>query len=249
VYRHYKYHWHHVTPKYLGGFASERRYINAAYHQLVTNQIPEAWRYGTGLTPTPIRLAEILKDVYDESTACKRCGSGALQQTHLVLRPSSLSKLRNLAIAITIGGEIVVSDSFAELIATHGFQGAVLRPVNGRRRSSHILPGWQQLYGTSHLLNIVAPTRMGIGPTDDDAAGEYRCPQGHTIGLNLLSELWVSKDDVTICEWDLAFTRQRVGTRRGLLRPQASLLISPRFWRALKQQELKGYDVEVAHVK
>ena len=65
-----------------------------------------------------------------------------------------------------------------------------------------------------------------------------------TIGLNLLSELTVSpsKDFMGI-----AFTQQFVGLRRGVLRPNRFLLVSPVFWQAYRASGMKGLDIEVAH--
>jgi hypothetical protein len=109
-------------------------------------------------------------------------------------------------------------------------------------------PVWHQL-AVVLTAEIVPPTRLGISPSRDNEKNSLRCPHGHTIGLNLISELWVSREDFETCQCDIASTRQYVGTRRGLLRPERALLISPRLWRALEQSNLKGFGVEVAHLK
>ncbi len=189
--------------------------------------------------------------VYGESTACELCGSGATQRTDLILDPRSLARADkyNLSIARTIADEVVVSENFVEFFESGSFTGAVFRLVRRRGNPSTVLSGWQQLYETSQLLNIVPPTQTCVSPSTGDEHGEYRCPFGHTIGLNLISELWVSKEDFESCNCDIAFTRQHVGTRRGLLRPRPMLLVSPRLWRAMEESGLKGFDVEVAHLK
>lgn len=109
-------------------------------------------------------------------------------------------------------------------------------------------PVWHQLIVTMPV-EIVVPTRVGIDPFDDDAKGECRCPRGDTIGLNLLSELWVSQRDFASCNCDIACTKQRIGVHRGLIRPEPLLVISPRLWRSLEENEMKGFRVEVAHLK
>ncbi len=116
------------------------------------------------------------------------------------------------------------------------------------RASGRSPPVWHQL-GAVSSVGIVPPTSIGVSPSDDDAKGEYRCRRGDTIGLGLISELWVSREDFEACQCDIAFTRQNAGTRRGLLRPRPMLLISPRLWRALEESGLKGFRVEVAHLK
>lgn len=117
-----------------------------------------------------------------------------------------------------------------------------------RSAKSKAAPVWYQLIATTSV-QIVAPTRVGIDPFDDDSEGECRCPHGDTIGLNLLSELWVSQRDFANCNGDIACTKQYVGVRRGLLRPQPLLVISPRLWRAMEEGEMKGFRVEVAYLK
>jgi len=109
-------------------------------------------------------------------------------------------------------------------------------------------PIWYQLVATTPV-EIVSPTRVGINPFDDDEKGECRCPRGDTIGLNLLSELSVSRKDFKECAADIARTRQYIGTRRGLLRPNPLLVISPKLWRILVENEVKGFSIEVAHLR
>jgi hypothetical protein len=43
-------------------------------------------------------------------------------------------------------------------------------------------------------------------------------------------------------------TKQHVGVRRGLLRPEPMLLISPRLWESVIQQKLSGMNFEVVHL-
>lgn len=106
-------------------------------------------------------------------------------------------------------------------------------------------PVWHQLIPTT-FVNVAPPTRAGVDPFDEDEQGEYRCPHGDTLGLNLLSELTISApSDV---EWDVAATRQYFGVRSGVLRPEQRLIISPRLWRICENKLLKGYKTEVAHL-
>ena len=121
---------------------------------------------------------------------------------------------------------------------------AVMRSEKNRRPSKP-LPVWYQLVATS-AVEIRPPTLVGVNPFDDDTKGECRCPRGDTIGLNLLSELWVSEKDFNSC--DIAYTKQYLGVRRGLLRPEPLLLISQRLWQVLEENAVKGLRVEVAHL-
>ncbi len=212
--------------------------------------------------------AEECGTVYDQSQACPYCGSGGRQVSGLVLEARSLPKRGNLAIAKTIAGEVVVTQRFVDLFRANKLRGAEFEVVRQKRRSAHAIPGWYELMVTSTRLAIAAPTRAGVEPFDDgcqsrthkggsyngsalagswcDRRGDYRCPLGHTIGLNLLSELTVEHNGFRDC--DIAATKRCVGVRRGLLRPQPLLVVSPIFRELVIRHGLKGMDFEVAHL-
>jgi hypothetical protein len=108
------------------------------------------------------------------------------------------------------------------------------------------LPQWYQLVITSRPIPTIPPTKFGIKPFNEDPEGQYHCPLGHTSGLNLLSELWLSKD-----AWDgsdICMTKDMVGTRRGVLVPTPMILISPKLWHLLVNENIKGYKIEIAHL-
>jgi len=57
---------HHITPKYLGGPADGPTVpLDAAYHQLITNEFRSLWPYGSG-RPDPQELERIMNDVYEK---------------------------------------------------------------------------------------------------------------------------------------------------------------------------------------
>lgn len=107
-------------------------------------------------------------------------------------------------------------------------------------------PVWYQLVVTSPPIHTAAPTRFGIDAFDGDSEGRFRCPLGHVSGLNALSEIWIPRG-----EWDgsdIAQTKNMVGLRQGLLVPHPLTLVSPRFWRLLVHERMRGVSVEVAHL-
>ncbi len=181
---------------------------------------------------------------YDESTACPKCGAGAKQVAALFLDWKGIPK--NKDISRTIAGEIVVSKRLVELFNQQRITGAEFRPLRQNPSSSAESKDWFQLLVQSAKTDVVPPTRAGIDPFDDDPKGECRCTQGDLIGLNLLSE--VSVKSTTRDDADMVCTRQFIGTRRGLLRPARIILISPKVWRLIESEKLKGYEVEVAHL-
>lgn len=244
---------------------------------------------------------------YDESTACPKCGTGAVQVSDLYLDMRKIPK--NKHIACTIADEVIVSQWLAERMTDANLTGFELRPVRhkafyeddpinlyqlhaGReilqkaqaagaphptgkfyvwlnraennelwqqaqaeyaalkgekeRRSRKPMPVWYQLVITSSEAEIVPPTKVGINPFDEDKKGECRCALGDLIGLNLLSEVSISA--ASRGNADIVSSRQFIGTRRGLLRPRRVMLISPKFWRLLESEKIKGAKIEIAHL-
>lgn len=181
---------------------------------------------------------------YDESTACSRCGAGAKQTTQLYLPEKRIPKSKDFS--RTISGEIVVSRRVAELFARRGVMGAEFLPVCFNKSASAESKDWFQLGISNACCEIVPPTRVGIDPFNDEAKGEFRCPFGDLIGLNMLSEVFVKK---TSCrEVDITFTRQFVGIRQGLLRPERIILVSQKVAQAIISENLKGVEFEVSHL-
>jgi len=133
----------------------------------------------------------------------------------------------------------------AELLDRAWEEHAELRARQARKHRKPP-PVWYQLVVTSNPVPMVAPTRAGNDPFDDDPKDEYRCPYGHVIGLTLLSEVSVPRN-----QWDgsdVIITSNMTGCRRGLLMPAPRLLISPRFYQLLRKEKIKGFKAEIAHL-
>ncbi len=183
--------------------------------------------------------------VYDESTACPRCGAGAAQVGPLILELKRIPKSKDFS--RTIAGEIVVSKRGGDLFVRNGLDGVKLTPVRDSRAPDTESKDWFQLQSEDACAEIVPPTRAGIGPFDDDERGKCRCALGDVIGLNLLSEVSISSESRG--DADFIASRQFVGVRRGLLRPERIMLISPKVWGLISSEKLKGSGIEVAHVR
>jgi len=108
------------------------------------------------------------------------------------------------------------------------------------------MPVWHQLVVTNTNAEIVAPTRCGIGPFDQDKKGLYRCPRKDIIGLNLLSEVSVRRGSRT--DTDFVCSREFIGVRRGVLRPVRVILISRRVRALFEAEGIQGFETEVAHL-
>ena len=181
---------------------------------------------------------------YDDALRCKYCGAGRRQTTPLILRTSRIPKGKD--ISRTLADEVVVSDRLALALESAGISGATLEPVQPMahaRTSSK----WHQLTPTSCSVTIVSPTRIGNGPFDGDAEGLYRCPLGHSAGLNLLSEVSVRRADLDGA--DLLGTRQFVGWPGGVFTAHPLLLMSAKFLAVLRALNVRGYTTEVVHCR
>ncbi len=71
---------------------------------------------------------------------------------------------------------------------------------------------------------------------------------GHTIGLNMLSELFVAPSD-GLYKSDCLASKQKIGVKRGLLRPESLLLCSQHFRTMIINETLTGMDFAVARVE
>ncbi|HYO56599.1 hypothetical protein [Archangium sp.] len=207
-------------------------------------------------TPRELRASEYVKvefwpffrptgvecgTIYDESAACPHCGSGARQVNELHLELRRIPKSRDLA--ITQGGEYVISFRLAEVLRQHRVTGYELRPIvsrGGRPTSDH-----HQLVIPSATAEIVPPTRAGgsyLYPEPDSS----RCPDGHVLGHRLLSPLHVSRDSLGDLDW--VFTRQKFGRRGGLFHPYPRMIVTQRLYRLLAEQKVRHLHAEVVHL-
>jgi len=197
--------------------------------------------------------------VYDNTSACPICGANAKQIGPLFLHKGSIPKKD---ISRTISGEIVVSDRFANIMQEAKIKGMAIEPVVFEKGISNCF----QLKSTAQEVDLTPNTIAGVDPFNLSEYGEavdyilgdniavkhekeiYKCPNGHTIGLNLLSEPYVESRQ-TLENYDLFFTRQKVGVLRGYLRPNPILLCSPLFRTIALKNKLTGFGFEVAHIE
>jgi hypothetical protein len=177
---------------------------------------------------------------YDETKACPRCGFGARQVGPLHLE---LNRIPKRDIAQTLGGEIVVSARLAEEMKAAGIRGYTLGPVVSRAGKPS--PDWYQLLLPECSLELAPQTRVGhtfFAPEPDSA----RCPEGHVVGFDVLSEVYIQRSSVGEADW--LCTRQALGARMGPYRPDPLLLISQRLYQFLIARKVRRFDVEVAHL-
>ncbi len=198
--------------------------------------------------------------VYDETLACEICGANRRQGGPLKLKKGSIPKKD---IARTIAGEVVVSERFAEFVKQRGLRGILLEQVLFEKETSH----YYQLAASSPELELTEKTITGQNPFDlsneDSKATEFtvsggykvkfdktvvKCPKGHLIGSRLISEPHVL-DAPSISSYDFFVTRQKLGAKQGLLRPEPLYLCSHAFRRMILEEKLTGFDFEISHIE
>jgi len=179
--------------------------------------------------------------IYDDSLACEICGVGRKQLNNLTLAFSSIPKKD---ISRTIAGEVIVSEKFVKAYELAKLNGAIFKPVVFKSKKE----GFFQLISKAEL-KLSHLTIAGIDPFDlsTESEGEiYKCPKGHTIGLNLLSEPYI--ESITENNFDFYATEQKIGIRRGLLNPQPLFLCSPAFRNLVIKEKLSGFEFEIAYL-
>jgi len=181
--------------------------------------------------------------IYDESVSCKICKANPCQKTPLRLRKRALPKKD---IIRTLSGEIVVSEKFKKSVEQHGIRGCMFGPVLFGKKVSN----FYQLTATDQL-ELTPSTVVGCEPFDlSTSYGHevYKCPNGDTIGLNLLSEPHVF-DNPLIYEYGFLESRQRIGVRRGVFYPNPIYFASQAFRTMVEEEKIKGLKFEITHVE
>jgi hypothetical protein len=178
---------------------------------------------------------------YDETAACPVCRAGAPQSSPLRLKRYPKSR----DIASTIAGEIIVSRRIVDFFKKHHVTGARFGPVYLGRRSTSPVAERFQLF-VDPTVDISPKTLTCSDPFDLDEGNEYRCPRGDTIGLRLLSELFLVRSSYD--GRDIAATRQFTSYRVGVMRPYQHLVISQRLYRLLNEEKIRGFKTEIARL-
>jgi|SRR5690606_30695142 len=177
--------------------------------------------------------------LFDETMACEICGANRKQAGPLILKQGKIPKKD---IARTIGGEVVVSEKFVNMVKQRNIKGLQLRPIN--------VENYYQLTAIKEI-ELSSSTLVGLNPFDLSTRNEdeiYKCPKGHTIGLNLLSEPYVL-DSQAIGEYDFLASKQKVGVKRGMLRPEPIYLCSQAFRKMVEEEKLSGFKFEVGNIE
>ena len=194
------------------------------------------------LTTTFEPSGEECGTLFDETSACKICGANRKQLGSLVLKRGTIPKKD---IARTIAGETVVSEKFVNAFNQRGLTGAKFTPVKFTKGDSNYF----QLFAENEI-DIADNTVAGINPFDlssSNGSEIYKCPNGHTIGLNLISEPYVHWSH-HFSTSDFLASKQKIGVNRGLLKPEALLFCSQGFREMIVEERLEGVKFELSNI-
>lgn len=196
--------------------------------------------------------------LYDETTACLICGADRKQISPLKLKKSSIPKKD---IARTIAGEVVVSEKFALAIKQRRLNGLIIKPIAFNKSSTN----YYQLLSSSEV-ELSQNTLAGVDPFDFSNSSDgsefsisggyhfkldreiYNCPNGDTIGLNLLSAPHILNCSA-VKNNDFLVSKQKLGVKRGLLRPEPLYFCSPAFRQMIQDEKLTGFSFEIATIE
>lgn len=196
---------------------------------------------------------EECRTLYDETTACEICGANRQQASPLILNKGTIPKKD---IARTIGGEVVVSEKFVNAARQRNLKGLQFSPINVEKyyqltadtevELSHRTVAGVDPWDFSESSNGIEFTVSGGYPVKFEKE-VYKCLKGDTIGLNLLSEPYVLNSQ-SIGEYDFFASKQKIGVKRGLLRPEPIYFCSPAFRKMIEEEKLSGFEFEITNI-
>ena len=172
-----------------------------------------------------------------------------------------------MAVTIAWGDETIVSERFVEMVKDNSLKGMNFEPVFSQGQRGQKLNYYQ--VRPRYYLDFSKKSVFGQDPFN--LSGEfpgctlegvqpdgtlvkkvippeiYKCPNGDNMGLSILSEAYVKSDSVLI-DLDFFASRQTVGGRGGLIRQHHLFFCSNRMMKLIKENNLKGFKFEVAHI-
>ncbi|MCL1932185.1 MAG: hypothetical protein FWF53_00010 [Candidatus Azobacteroides sp.] len=242
-----------VNEKYDRGFCFAWKFKR----QYSKKELAEAELFHLKITTVFEPAGEECGTLYDETAACELCGANRKQKSPLILKSGTIPKRD---IAKTIGGEVVVSEKFANTVKQWNLKGLVFSTVNFEKEVSD----YYQLTEDSEIV-LTHNTITGCSPWNFSYGNEggiynvsgyevvfekeiYNCPKGDTIGLNLISEPYVLNSPL-IREFDFFASKQKIGVKRGLLRPEPIYFCSQTFRKMAEKEKLSGFEFEIAHIE
>jgi hypothetical protein len=174
---------------------------------------------------------------------CPICEAGRRVVGDLVLNLSMIPKGKDIAKTIAMD-EWVVSQRLADLMGAEAVTGVDLRPVKHYSKRSPT-QAWYQMVITP-TVTISRETTYGTPFKPHEQYDDVKTACGHAVKSILYSELYVREDSYDGS--DIVKTNLYFGGRLNLVNYYPHILISQRFYRLLKDHNVKGYQIEVARL-
>ena len=193
------------------------------------------------ITPTFEPTGEQLGTEYQDK--CTICRAGRIVTGDLILDLTKVPRVADMAKTIA-RDEWVVSERMGSLIEDNKVRGCELKPVR-HHKNRKLKKMWYQLTVNS-TVKISGKTRYGDAFRHNMKIESIKSPCGHTINMFPFSEVYIKKnswDGSDIVKTDLYF-----GGQLNLIYPAPEVLISQRFYRLLREKNIKGFRIEIAHL-
>lgn len=191
--------------------------------------------------PEPLNGFEA--EVYDESTACRHCGNGAVQKGSYRIKAGKLPKPHKRPwMVLGMANADIVSDELAETFRKHRLSGWHLQPVLNHSTGKPVV-GWNQFKIDSILPQVSASTNFLL--VSVFYGSEMKHPNCHHIGRDVPDRLVYAISAVRNTH-DFNLTAEYLG---GGLRTFRQRIVSGRALRLLKQLHLQPLFIRKATIE
>ncbi|MCE1247859.1 MAG: hypothetical protein LWY06_14550, partial [Firmicutes bacterium] len=146
----------------------------------------------------------------------------------------------------TASCEYIVSQKFFDTVEKFGLTGAEFKPVIHKGRTKKVLNMYYQMIIHGTVGKSVPPTKFGCSPfSSSEENQEDVCPLGHISGINLLSELYINRENHD--KSDICITEDCIGSYFGLHIPYEMIVVSRKCYEVFKAEKIRGLAYDVAH--
>lgn len=219
-------------PEYGPGYT-----IIDYYYKYSAEEMGNADYFHVNVPVRPVldRKPEDEKSIYDFSGECRYCRFGWNQTADLTFKAKSLVKTFPL-FRVFGRDEWIMNEEIRITLETNNIQGVEFRPVRAINGQSEI-QSWYQFIVKNRIGPCLPETYFGFDPLYTGSKDSNACPLGHTRGLNLLSEIHLSKKQLS--GLDIAMTTDYIGGIGAVQVPTPLLIVSKKVYYLLKDKKTK----------
>ncbi len=174
---------------------------------------------------------------------CPICKAGREVKGNLILNLSRVPRGKDFAKTIA-QDEWIISERLATLIQSENITGLELKLVQHYSRHKLKAPWYQMIIDSTVVVHPM--TKYGDAFRPDLDVDMIKSSCGHTIKHLIYSELFLKRE--TWDNSDIAKTNYYFGGHLNLIYPWPAILLSQRFYQLLKKYNIKGYEIELAHL-